>query len=161
MLASPWQLIIRGIYMLLITAVISLTAQGTSNFFNPDASPSLTQSDLAVLKAGIIMLLVFNIFFLGILGVFHYSSSRSGAFADSANGNRSIEILVFTLYVAGTLVFARTIFRTVQIFSLSHSPAWRTQAFFWVFDASPLLISTALLNALHPGKSALRVENRC
>jgi len=108
------------------------------------------RADHAVLKAGILLLLVFNIAFFGILAGFHLSCSRAAVFAESAN--RNIKLLIFLLYAIAMLLLARNIFRTVQIFAPSDSPAWRVQTFFWVFDASPLLISTVLFNALHPGK---------
>jgi len=149
-LPRQWDWIVKGILMLLFTAVLSLTSQGTSNFFSPGSSPSLMRSDHAVLKAGIILLLVFNIVFFGILAAFHRSCSRAAAFAESAN--RNIKLFIVLLYTIAMLLLARNIFRTVQIFSPSDSPAWRVQTFFWVFDASPLLISTVLLNAFHPGK---------
>jgi hypothetical protein len=149
-LARHWRWIVWGVIMLLPCTVIPLISQGTSNFFNPDASPSLRRSDRALMEAGVILLLVFNVIFLGILVAFHLSCSRAAVFAESAN--RNIKLFVFMLYAIATLILARNIFRTVQIFSPSDSPAWRVQAFFWVFDASPLLISTVLLNALHPGK---------
>ena len=152
LLARWWRYLAYVVLMLLFTADIALIAQGTSNFFNPDASPSLIRSDLAVLKAGVLMLLIFNLIFLGILVAFHLACSRESGHADSAN--RNFNLFIFLLYTIGTLLLARNVFRTVQIFSPSDSPAWRVQAYFWVFDACPLLISTVLLNVLHPGKVA-------
>jgi len=152
LLARWWHYLMYTVVMLLYTADIPLIAQGTSNFFNPDASPSLIQSDLAVLKGGVVLLLVFNLIFLDILIVFHLACSRESGSANS--GNRNFNLFVFLLYTIGTLLLARNVFRTIQIFSHSNSPAWRVQTYFWVFDACPLLISTLLLNVLHPGKVA-------
>jgi len=151
-LARWWHYLTYAVPTLLFTADIPLIAQGTSNFFNPNASPSLIHSDLAVLKGGVVMLLIFNLIFLGILVVFHLACSQESGIADSAN--RNFNLFIFLLYTIGTLLLARNVFRTVQIFSDSSSPTWRVQTYFWVFDACPLLISTALLNLLHPGKVA-------
>jgi hypothetical protein len=129
-------------------AIISLTAQGTANFFNPSAPSDVVRSDLGILKASLILLLFSNISFLGILGLYHRRCSTAKVFHESAK--RKVKIGVFTLYASGLLILVRNIFRTVQIFSPSNSPAWSTEAFFWVFDASPLLICMLLLNALHP-----------
>jgi hypothetical protein len=152
-----WSTTIYGLVILLISVIISLTAQGTSNFFNPHASPHIVRSDLAILKSSLVLLLFANISFLGILGSLHrrYSLLK----ASDGNANRNIRILAFTLYTAGILVLARNIFCTVQIFSPSDSPAWKIEAFFWVFDASPLLISTLLLNLLHPARLVSMREN--
>jgi len=149
-LSRPLPTIVWGISVLCLCAIISLTAQGTSTFFNPNTSPKTIRSSLAILKASLILLLFSNVSLLGILGLFHHRCSSARVFHEKAN--RNFKILVFTLYAIFTLVLARNVFRTVQIFSPSHSPAWRTEAFFWVFDAVPLLVSMALLNALHPGK---------
>jgi hypothetical protein len=152
LLARYWQHILWVVLMLLFTLDITLISLGTSNFFNPDAAPSLIRSDLAVLKAGVVVGLVLNLIFLAVLVVFHLACSRAAAFATSAN--RNLKLFTFLLYAIGTMILARNIFRTVQIFSPSDSPAWRVQAYFWVFDACPLLISSLLLNVLHPGKVA-------
>jgi len=135
---------------LLISAIISLTAQATSNLFNPKASPATIRSDLAILKAGLVLLLFSNASFFGILGWFHRRCHTGGVFHE--NANRKTKILTLTLYAASTLILVRNIFRVVQIFSSPHSHAWRTEAFFWVFDATPLVVCSLLLNAMHPGK---------
>ncbi|OCK77227.1 hypothetical protein K432DRAFT_445492 [Lepidopterella palustris CBS 459.81] len=111
------------------------------------------QSALALLKASLILLLISNISFLVILALFHRRCFTAKVFHE--NANRNIKILAFTLYTLGTLILLRNIFRTVQIFSPPHSLAWRTEAFFWVFDAIPLLLCTLLLNTLYPGKLLL------
>jgi hypothetical protein len=152
LLSRSWYYLSYASLMLLFTADIPLIAQGCSNFFEPDADPSLIRSDLAVLKGGVVLLLVFNLIFLGILVVYHLACSRQSGSTDV--GNRNFNLFILVLYMIGTLLLARNVFRTVQIFSPSSSPAWRVQTYFWVFDACPLLISTALLNVLHPGKVA-------
>jgi RTA1 like protein len=152
LLARYWHYILWVVVMLLFTADLSLVSLGTSNFFNPTASPSLIRSDHAVLKAGVVIGLILNLVFLDVLIAFHLSCSRAAVFAESAN--RNLKLFVFLLCTIGTMILARNIFRTIQIFSPSDSPAWRVQTYFWVFDACPLLISSLLLNVLHPGKAA-------
>jgi hypothetical protein len=107
---------------------------------------------LAILKASLVLLLFANFSFLGILGYFHYLSSATKG--SNGTGNGKNEALLAVLYAAGLLILVRNIFRTVQIFSSSYSPAWKTEALFWVFDAAPLLISTLLLNISHMWTSA-------
>jgi hypothetical protein len=154
-----WSCTVTGIVIFLISAVISLTAQGTSNLFNPHAAPDIIRADLAILKSSLILLLLANVSFLGVLASFHRRCSLLKAFAGAEN--RNTRILVFMLYTAGTLILVRNFFCTVQIFSPSAAPVWRTEALFWVFDASPLLISTLLLNVLHPARLVpMRTEER-
>jgi hypothetical protein len=142
-----------GIIVLLMCVIISLTAQGTANFFSPSTPPDAIRSSLDILKASLILLLFSNISFLGILGLYHRRCSTAKVFHESTK--RRVKIVVFTLYASGLLILVRNIFRTVQIFSPSYSLAWNTEAFFWAFDASPLLICMLLLNTLHPGKLVL------
>lgn len=148
-LSRPLPSITWGILVLCMCVIISLTAQGTSTFFQSGS----IQSALALLKASLILLLISNISFLVILALFHRRCFTAKVFHE--NANRNIKILAFTLYTLGTLILLRNIFRTVQIFSPPHSLAWRTEAFFWVFDAIPLLLCTLLLNTLYPGKLLL------
>jgi hypothetical protein len=152
LLSRWWHFLSYAVMMLVFTADIPLVALGTSNFFNPNASKSLIHSDLAVLKGGVVMLLIFNLIFLYILVAFHLACSRQAGFAESAN--RNFNLFILSLYTIGTLLLARNLFRTVQIFSHPSSPAWTVQTYFWVFDTCPLFISTVLLNVLHPGKVA-------
>jgi len=156
---KPWSSILYGINIMIYTAIISLTAQGTSNFFNPNASTSSFQSDIAVLQAGVVLLLVANIAFLGILALFQRHSSKSGTFRE--NASKRVGILTLSLYASGILLLARNLFRTVQIFSSAGASAWHTEAFFWVFDAAPLLICMLLLNVLHPGEMAPGGQGLC
>jgi hypothetical protein len=102
------------------------------------------------LKTSLVLLLFANASFLAILAFFHRRCSMAGIF--DADSNRAVKMLTFALYAVSVLILVRDIFRVVQIFSSSHSSAWTTEALFWVFDASPLLISSLLLNAFHPGK---------
>jgi formate hydrogenlyase subunit 3/multisubunit Na+/H+ antiporter MnhD subunit len=142
--------IIYGMLLVLFCATVSLTAQGTSNYFNPDADPSTIKSDHDLLKASLVLLLFCNVALLGILGLFHHRCSRTGVFRIAEN--RNAKVLAFALYACGILMLVRNIFRTVQIFSRPHSSAWETEAFFWIFDASPMLICTLMLNFMHFGK---------
>jgi hypothetical protein len=137
------------ISMLTLTAILSLTAQGTSNFFNSDAAPSTIRSNLSILKASFVLLLFVNVCFLGILAWFPHRSSSTATSTDNSHTN--IKPLVITLCIIGTLMLARNIFRTVQIFSHSYTSVWKNETFFWVFDAAPLLLCTALLNLRFPG----------
>ncbi len=127
-------------------AIIPLTANGTSTFFNSSATADDRRACLAVLKTGLVLLLVVGIGLLGILGVFWHRWVSHEA------RNREGRMIALVLIVIGILVFARNIFCMVQIFSPSGDQVWRVEAFFWIFDASPLLIGMLLLNALHPGR---------
>ena len=96
------------------------------------------------------MQLVLNVGFIVTLAIFHrrYATAK----ASDASRVKNVGIVIATMYVSGSLILARNIFRTVQFFSSAGSPAWRTETFFWVFDAVPLAVVTLLLNATPPAK---------
>jgi hypothetical protein len=137
------------ITMLILSAILSLTAQGTSNFFSSNAAPSTIRSNLAILKASLVLLLFVNICFLGIVAWITRQHSSTDVSTETSYTNT--KTLVVTLCIAGTLMLARNIFRTVQIFSAAKTPVWRNETFFWVFDAAPLVLCTGLLNLMFPG----------
>jgi len=136
------------ILTMLVSTIISLTAQATATLFNPSASPGTIRSDLAILQASLVLLLSSNICLLVILAWFHRRCFKAKLFP----WNRNIKVLIFTLYASATLILARNMFRTVQVFCTSHSPAWRIETLFWVFEAVPLLVCMLLLSVLHPGE---------
>lgn len=133
-----------------MSAIITITAQGAASLFNPTASLSTVHSGIALLKASIVIQLFLNVAFIAILAVFHYRYSTVEA--SNATQIKKFRLVTATLYISGTLILARNIFRTVQIFSNAGSPAWRTETFFWVFDAAPLAVVTLLLNATRLAK---------
>lgn len=148
---SPFRPYVLGfIFICLISAIISLTAQGASSFFSPTAPHSSAKAGLALLQASLVLQLFFNVVFIGILAVFHRRCFTAKVFHEGRD--KTMKPLAFTLYASATLILVRNIFRTVQLFSPLHSPAWKVEAFFWIFDATPLLICTLVLNFWHPGK---------
>jgi RTA1 like protein len=68
-----------------------------------------------------------------------------------------------TLYISSTLIGIRTLYRTIEYFSSSSlnfsapnldpstfSPVLRYEWFFWIFEATLMMINSVLLNARHP-----------
>jgi hypothetical protein len=75
----------------------------------------------------------------------------------------NLHAALITLYVSSGLIGVRTIYRTVEYFtsaSLNYSnpnlqpssisPVLRYEWFFWIFEATLMLINTFVLNARHP-----------
>jgi len=149
---------VHGAVIGFFAAIISTVSQGTSSFFNTSATDGAISSGLALLKASLIMQLFLNVFFITIAAIFYCRCSSKGILQQS--GGRSIKIVTFTLSISIALALVRNIFRTVQIFLPSDSPAWTAESYFWVFDAIPMLAFTLLLHALHPGKY-IQIENDC
>ncbi|KAI9767613.1 MAG: hypothetical protein M1839_004470 [Geoglossum umbratile] len=154
---SPrWRWVLWFILSIYMSAVVSITSQGAAGLFDATASLGTVRSALALLKASAVIQLSLIVAFIAILAVFHrrYSAAKT---SDAAQ-IKKIRIATATLYVSAVLILARNIFRTVQIFSHANSPAWRTETFFWVFDAAPLAVVTLLLNVTCPAKWLLGEE---
>jgi len=130
---------------LFLCAIISLTAQGSASYFNPNATHGAAKSGHILLEVSLIMMLVLTITFLGLLLEFHRRCSSAKVF-ESGDGANSMNTVFWTLYITGLLMLVRDIFRTAQIFSSTNSLAWTSEALFWVFDAVPLLLCLFVLN---------------
>jgi hypothetical protein len=147
-LSPLWSWTPSFICTVLFSAVISLTAQGASSYFNPNATPGSAKSGHALLEASLVLLLVVSICFLGILGEFHRRCSRAKVFVEN---KRNMDIVLVTLYAAGLLLLVRDIFRTSQIFSPTDSLSWK-ESLFWGFEVLPLFLCLFLLNVPWPAK---------
>ena len=134
----------------LFTAIISLTSQGTSTFFSNEASDDTVRSNLAVLKASLILQLFLNVVAIAILASVYRQSAAKGDLPRRVA--RPVRIVHLSLSIAVAMVLVRNLFRTVQIFSPPDSPTWTVEAYFWVFDATPMLAYTVVFHALHPAK---------
>jgi hypothetical protein len=155
---------IRPIYLyvffIFITyAILSITAQGTATFFNPNATDAIVSSGLALIQASLIMQLVLNIAFIAIVGIFHSRCSSRGIFKQS--GEQRLKTVTNILYISIAWVLVRNIFSTIQIFLPSDSPAWTVEAYFWVFSATPMLAYTVFLNIWHPAKYLQKDADCC
>ncbi|KAH6630752.1 hypothetical protein B0J18DRAFT_363870 [Chaetomium sp. MPI-SDFR-AT-0129] len=93
--------------------------------------------------------------FYTLAGVFHYRCVRAGVAHPRVKG------VLYSLYVSMLLILARTIYRAVEHFAAPASsattvnihdlsPILRYEWFFWVFEASPMLVNVLLWNARHP-----------
>ncbi len=110
----------------------------------------------ALLKASLILqLIVITLFYL-LAGIFHYRCLRGGI------QTRKVQGPLVTLYVSSLLILIRTIYRTVEYLGtqtlvggpgfdlMTLSPLLRYEWFFYVFEASLMLVNVALWNIRHP-----------
>jgi len=108
------------------------------------------------IKASLALQLVVIAAFLGLAGVFHRRCRRRGI--DSPHLYQALH----TLYTSEALLSVRTIYRVVEYWSvaelhfgpdldpMSISPLVRYEWFFYVFEASIMLVNQVLLNVRHP-----------
>lgn len=125
-----------------------LTGNGASNVANASLSESRHKVGGALLKASLILQVCSMLGFVAIAAWFHVRCVRDRVF------NYKVRTVIFTLYVSCTLIFARSVFRTVEYFEATGGlgPLIRSEAYFWVFEVSLMFINTAVLNIWHPGR---------
>jgi hypothetical protein len=96
------------------------------------------------------MQLVLMVAFASITIKFHWNCVRAKA------GNASLMTVIYVLYVSTALIFARSVFRTVENFETLKSNPDATlithEAYFWIFEASLMIINSYMLNIFHPGR---------
>jgi hypothetical protein len=142
-----------------LTAVTELaTTAGIAYLTNRDLpDKSLGLGDSLTKASLVLQLLVISLFF-PLAGIFHRCCHAGRIKA------HSVIWPLLASYVSMVLMLGRTIFRMVEHFGsslltkeleaqpLSLSPVVRYEWYFYVFDASLVLIAVAAWNAVHPGR---------
>ena len=129
-----------------VAGIAYLTTRGL-----PDKSLGIGDS---LTKASLVLQLFSISLFFPLAGIFHRCCRTGGIKAPSV-----IRPLV-TSYASMVLLLGRTIYRMVEHFGSpllseeleSLSPAVRYEWYFYVFDASLVLVAVAAWNFVHPGR---------
>ncbi|KAK0714355.1 hypothetical protein B0T21DRAFT_296896, partial [Apiosordaria backusii] len=141
-----------------ISAVVEvLNGNGVSLTANQSLAEWRQNIGRALLKASLMIQVVVIVLFVLLAAVFHRRCWKAGM------RNKKLYNPLYTLYISTTLLFARTIFRVVEYWSIAEhdywkpgfdpknlSPAIRYESFFYVFEAMLMLINHVLMNARHP-----------
>ena len=125
---------------------------------NQALAPSQQALGRALLKAALVLQLGVLACFLLLAGTFHRRCVQAGL-----RNNKKLTSALHTLYASTGLLSVRTVFRVVEYWSVSEvdfweagvdlralSPMIRYEWFFWVFEASLMLVNHVLLNVRHP-----------
>jgi hypothetical protein len=135
-----------------------LNAIGVSWLANPNVLETYANLGHIFMKVALVLQVGVILFFCMIAGMFHTRCMNGGI------RSRKVQGPLFTLYISMTLILTRTIYRIVEHFGFSHipqnpsqdwdpmalSPIIRYEWFFWVFEASLMLVNTVLWNYRHP-----------
>jgi hypothetical protein len=140
--------------------VESLSGAGVSLTANAKAKESTK-------KIGHNLILVALVLQVCIIGIFTYLSvvfHRRCIKAGIPAQRKAVKSTLLTLYLSMTLIFVRCIYRLMEIATSSDSvdissmerlmklsPILRNEAYFYVFEASLMLINSFLWNVQHPG----------
>ncbi|KAJ8110311.1 hypothetical protein OPT61_g6817 [Boeremia exigua] len=143
---------------LLSAAVEVMNALGVSYLLRPEVGESKQKAGHILMKASLICQLAVISLFCMIAAVFHRRCVRAGI------TSRKVQGPLWTMYISMAFILTRTIYRIVEHFGTSQIPAnlppnWdpmslspivRYEWFFWVFEASLMLVNSVLWNIRHP-----------
>ncbi|KAK0384211.1 hypothetical protein NLU13_8299 [Sarocladium strictum] len=141
-----------------VSAVIeALNGWGASYSSNQSLTDAELAAGHALIKTSLILQLAVISCFVCLTAVFHRRCYRAGAV------NAKVASSLVTLYISTGLILARTIYRTVEYFGVAEyrftdpgfnpeslSPTIRYEVFFYMFEASLMLINCCLFNLRHP-----------
>ncbi|KAF2634132.1 RTA1 domain protein [Massarina eburnea CBS 473.64] len=142
-----------------LSAIVEiLNALGVSYLANPDIAQKTQDLGHVLMKTALIAQLVVLSVFISIGVIVHQRCNKAGI------KNRKVQSPILTMYISTALIFARTIYRIVELFGFSRAPAnpdanWvpmslsplvRYEWFFYVFEAVLMYWNSVLWNASHP-----------
>jgi len=149
----PWRLLVTFAGLQMIVEAVDIS--GATRALTPSFGMAYQNSGKILLKISLIMQLFNMLCFIGIALRFEYNCRRAGVFPDKLRSSLRI------LYISCALISIRTIYRTVEWFETAENnpndpssfpPVLRNEAYFYVFEASVMLINTFLINIFHPMK---------
>lgn len=138
--------------------VETLNAVGAALSANPSASPDQQTLASHLIIAVLVIQLGVIIIFICLAAVFHMRCTRAAVQA------KAINTLLATLYLSMTLIFIRCIYRLVEhtgnikvdlvdMEALRQlSPLLRYEIFFYIFEATLMLLNSVLWNLWNPGR---------
>jgi hypothetical protein len=140
-----------GILSSIVEVLNAVGASYTANIYLPERFRVV---GYGFAKASLILQFVVIALFCVLAGVVHHRCNKAGI------SSRRIQGPFITLYISTCLITVRTIYRTVEYFGFSDvlnsgdvtnfSPFLRNEWYFWVFEASLMLINSVLWNVRHP-----------
>lgn len=143
---------------LLMVLVETLNALGVALASNSSASSGQQSLGGNLILAALATQLFVIIIFIGLAGLFHRRCATTKIPSSAVN------TMLATLYASMTLILVRCIYRMVEhagdtkidLVDLdalrSLSPLLRYEAYFYVFEASLMLVNSVLWNVWHPGR---------
>ncbi|KAK5625507.1 hypothetical protein RRF57_001224 [Xylaria bambusicola] len=138
------------------TLIEVLNGVAASYVANVTLPKHLQDTGHTLFKVALILQLVVILSFVTLATTFYWRCRKNGI--NHTKVNQSL----ITLYISSTIIFARTIYRTVEYFEIETaitftgsegppaSPILRYEWYFYVFEAALMLINSILLNVRHP-----------
>ncbi|KAK3182288.1 hypothetical protein K4F52_006465 [Lecanicillium sp. MT-2017a] len=142
----------------LMAIVELLNALGVSLAANPSSDKSQQSLGGNMTIAAISIQLVVILIFIVMAGTFHRRCAKTQL------GSKVVKVLLRALYASMTLIFLRCIYRLVEHIGPTQkdldniealrklNPLFRYEAVFYVFEATLMLINSAIWNIWNPGR---------
>ncbi|KAI0458986.1 hypothetical protein F5B21DRAFT_458525 [Xylaria acuta] len=135
----------------------ALNGVGASYVANRTLPEHLQDLGHILFKVALILQLVVILSFVALATTFYWRCRKNGI-----NHNK-VNQPILTLYISTGIIFARTVYRTVEYFEMDtvdyfaagfdlsqQNPIIRFEWYFYVFEAALMLVNSALINARHP-----------
>ncbi|KAH0538387.1 hypothetical protein FGG08_005036 [Glutinoglossum americanum] len=131
-----------------------LTGNGAAKLANSSLSPTSIRIGRDMIRASLILQVILFFCFVILAAQFHRQCHKAGVVTPK------IRTIMVVLYVSSVLILVRSIYRTVEFFEGYTGYIYRTEPFFWVFEASLMFINSVVLNIWHPARYLPR-SNKC
>ncbi|KZT53803.1 putative RTA1 domain protein [Calocera cornea HHB12733] len=148
---QPWRLM--GMFGTLEVVTEAININGAAKATAAYGDPGDQVAGRILLDVSLTIQIVTMICFILFALRFEYNCRSAGVFPDKLR--RSLRVL----YLSCTLIACRTIYRAVEWFEIRHidpsdpssfPTVMKQEAYFWVFEATAMLLNTFLLNVFHP-----------
>jgi hypothetical protein len=134
------------------TLIETITANGASRVVRGGSSESEQNVGHILLKVALILQIALMVGFIALALRFMYNCSQAGLL------NKKVKRPLIVLLASCTLITIRTIYRTVEYFTVTSlsatttniSPILKDEWFFWVFETTLMFSNTTLLSIFHP-----------
>lgn len=142
----------------LMALVEVLNALGVALASNTKGGPNTIALGSHLTVAAVSIQLVAIIIFVSLAGIFYFRIQKANL------GARNVNTMIFTLFASMALIFIRSIYRLVEHAGPGHidisdidalralTPLYRYEVFFYIFEASVMLMNSALWNIWNPGR---------
>jgi len=124
----------------------ALIGNGASRMANANLTSSQRAVGEDIVKAALILQACLFMLFVLLAIVFQRRASKAGVLKPN------IRTVLTVMYISCTIITIRCIYRIIEFFLGYTGYIYTHEPFFWVFEASIMLINTGMLNIWHPGR---------
>lgn len=141
--------------------IIAFIVQGVGGSMasgGPGTDPESVMLGIHVYMGGIGLQEFFILIFVGLAIIFHRRMLRGARGEIIHEGNTGWKPLLYALYASLGLITIRIIFRLVQYSSGVYGALATHEAYFYCFEAAPMVLAIGIMNVIHPGRTLVGPE---